>query len=516
VTAPDLTEPRHRPITDNRPFPGLTDEQRLAATAADGTLFIEAGPGTGKTTVSAHRFGVQRFDPTQRDDHRAVVAVSFTRAATWNLWHRVRRTWGPSAVTWPHRVVTLDTIMCDLLHDLLRCGLIRWPDGYTELNVVDSWASFSDKGWGRVRYELSLTDTGNVTFCQYSTEWGRHYPPDVVKSHLKMGKCTHADIRTVLELALNRDVCITRVRERIATTIRALIIDEAFDANDLDIAVIENAILGGVAVTLVGDPWQALYAFRGARPRAVAELLHRHRVRTLPLTQSFRWRSDAQRELATHLRAGDSVVLLEQDNTTSGAHVVLSREWKPLWVAGDYVLPLAFGSFKGTYEEAAATLLLNQLTRSVLSEDATYLRDALTALAIADADAPDRLAQQLQEILGLLKLPGKPALSAAYGRLSEVIRTVSPRKLRPAHASYTSRLVNLGKRLTHPGQLIPGLTTHQAKGREWDSVVICLADSDSKALASGLQVEMDSHRQLYVACTRARHSTVAICQPTSK
>ena len=134
-----MTGPRHIAIAPaDGPFPGLTDEQRLAATASAGAIFIEAGPGTGKTTVSAHRFGVQRFDPARRGDHRAVVAVSFTRAATWNLWHRVRRTWGPSAVAWPHRIVTLDTIMEELLKDLLRCGLVRWPGGHTELKVEDS------------------------------------------------------------------------------------------------------------------------------------------------------------------------------------------------------------------------------------------------------------------------------------------------------------------------------------------------------------------------------------------
>lgn len=98
----------------------LTDEQRLAAASLRTNLFIEAGPGTGKTTVSAQRFGVQRFAAAHRHDTRAVVAVSFTRAATYNLRRRVQRLWGPGALTWPHRIVTLDTIMCDLLHDLMR------------------------------------------------------------------------------------------------------------------------------------------------------------------------------------------------------------------------------------------------------------------------------------------------------------------------------------------------------------------------------------------------------------
>jgi DNA helicase-2/ATP-dependent DNA helicase PcrA len=505
-------------VPDSRPFPDLTDEQRLAATATAGTLFIEAGPGTGKTTVSAQRFGVQRFDPAHRGDHRAVVAVSFTRAATWNLWHRVYRTWGPSAVAWPHRIITLDTIMCDLLHDLLRCGLVGWPGGHTKLDVRDSWASFSGQSWTTSTYGLLLNHYGDVEFRIFRQLGASRYSPDIAHEHINAGTCTHTDVRDVLEQALKLEKCAARVGARIAATMRAFIVDEAFDANDLDIAVIEIAIRAGVTVTLVGDPWQALYVFRGARPRAMIELLRRHRVRTLSLTQSFRWRSDTQRDLAEHLRAGMPVTLPEQASThdTQDVDVVLSREWKALWAAGDHILPLAFGSFKGGYEEAAATLLLNQLTRSVFNEDATYVRDALTALAIEGPDATRQLAPQLQEVLRLLKRPGKTALKAAYGQLDQVIRTVSPRKLRPARANHTNRLADLAKRVLCQRQLIPGLTTHQAKGREWDTAGVCLSDADQRALASGLEVELDSHRQLYVACTRARQCTVAIGQPTSE
>ena len=45
-----------------------------------------------------------------------------------------------------------------------------------------------------------------------------------------------------------------------------IIVDESFDMNLLDTRVIEHAIDAGVTVTLVGDPWQSLYEFRGASP----------------------------------------------------------------------------------------------------------------------------------------------------------------------------------------------------------------------------------------------------------
>jgi DNA helicase II / ATP-dependent DNA helicase PcrA len=233
---------------------------------------------------------------------------------------------------------------------------------------------------------------------------------------------------------------------------RALIVDEIFDANDLDIAIIEAAINAGVAVSLVGDPWQALYVFRGARPHVVPDLLQRANVRTLPLMQSFRWQADAQRDLATALRQGRGAVLPVQSpaDGIGDLDVVLALWWKNPWDLDAGVLPLAFHGFKGGYEEAAATVLLNHITRAVLNLDAVYLGDALTALAIQDKDVPRRLEPDLQAVTETLRVGGKGSINAAYGKLVDVVKTVSPRNLRPAHHSHTKRLAQIQERLHAP------------------------------------------------------------------
>ncbi|MFD1277968.1 ATP-binding domain-containing protein [Streptomyces kaempferi] len=59
-------------------------------------------------------------------------------------------------------------------------------------------------------------------------------------------------------------------------------------------------------------------------------------------------------------------------------------------------------------------------------------------------------------------------------------------------------------------QLVPGLTCHQSKGREWDTVAIKLSTADTSALARGLDPTEADHRSLYVALTRARLNTLAL------
>ncbi|USI90405.1 UvrD-helicase domain-containing protein [Rhodococcus pyridinivorans] len=492
----------------------LTGEQRLAAATPRKNIFIEAGPGTGKTTVSAQRFGVKRFAGEHRHDRRAVVAVSFTRSAAYTLRRRVQRLWGSGATMWPHRIVTLDTIMCDLLHDLLRLKLVvwpntetLWPDGRVLLDVRDSWASCGGTVSTKSIYILSLEERRINLHETFASNWAYRVPAVNVVPLMEQGICTHQDVRDVLMLALQDPESSRRVRQRLGETMRALIVDEVFDANDLDIAIIELAMAGGVDITLVGDPWQALYLFRGARPDVVPEMLKRAKVPTMPLTRSFRWRDDEQRALATKLRAGDGVIL---PAAATDLDVALALWWKELWTLGGGVLPLAFGSFKGGYEEAAATLLLNHVTRNVFDLDATYLNDALTALNIQDRDVLTRLEPDFQKVVELLKPGGKEAIKAAYRQLVDVIKTVSARKLRAPHSAHTSRLSWLQERLVFPGRPVPGLTTHQAKGAEWDVVGVRLLDAERAALAAGLSVTEDMHRKIYVACTRARCRTVEI------
>lgn len=497
------------PPAGNR-APTLTPEQLVASASETPHVFIEAGPGSGKTRIAAQRFGAQRFSPSRALDSRSVVAVSFTRAATWELRQRVLRVWGPSALVWPHRIVTLDTIICELLHDLLYARLIIWPNGHQILQVEDSWNMLAPATWCRDEYSLVL-NAGIITLRTLRTvEAAQRNPVPAIKQLVDGGICTHGDVRDVLEQALSDDKLKAYASERLASRIRALIVDEVFDANDLDLSLIELAIDAGLHVTLVGDPWQALYVFRGADPEAVLELIERKQATTYALTESFRWSTPAQRKLADDLRQGRGVTLArpELDGTTAEVDVVLGLRWKQLWSAGERILPLAFSSPKGTAEEAAATLLLNHETRRAFGLDATYLHDSLIRLAITDGDMTRQLQERLQDILEILCTPEKGSAKAAYEKLAILIKSVSPRPLRPVHANYTARLDLIRSHIMHTGQPILGLTAHQAKGREWDRVAVQLLSPEREALLNGLNVEVERDRKLYVACTRARISTI--------
>jgi DNA helicase-2/ATP-dependent DNA helicase PcrA len=486
----------------------LTDEQLIAAGTPLDRTYIEASPGSGKTTVAAQRFGYRRYvtqmGPGRGANDRGVVAVSFTRSATRELRRRISQSWGPSALRWPHRVTTLDTLIYSLVEYLLETGQVRWPGGHQRLDVHDSWKAITQYFWTRGVAGLRFDGAEVRVWTGYERSNATRVDPRRYRAAIEAGICTHDGVRQVLGLALGQPQITASLTRRLSRTIRALIVDEIFDANHLDIAVIELAATV-CPVTVVGDPWQALYGFRGAQPDAVPGVLQRSSMTRLPLSASFRWRTDEQRLLAERLRAGEGVSLPAVHG--DGTDVVLACRWKQLWDAGTHVLPLAFGSAKGNRPEAAATLLLNQLTRTVLGEKATYLADALVTLGITDIEAVRRLEPALKSVLETLAAGGTPGLRIAYQQLVGAMGSETRRPFPAVHWSYTRRLETLRSRLTHSGQLVAGMTVHQAKGREWDRVGVKLSDDEQAILASGLDVGNERHRQLYVACTRARFST---------
>ncbi|RSS46545.1 UvrD-helicase domain-containing protein [Streptomyces sp. WAC08241] len=486
----------------------LTPEQLLAAASTRRLLYIEAFPGSGKTTVSNQRFGFHRFARTA--DHRAVVAVSFTCSATEEIRSRVSRQWGSSALGWPHRIVTLDTILNDLLVHLLWSGILQWPGNHLELDVLDSWRTHLPTIYTRDKPVLALDGTCIVAGSIRQVEREGHVDLAAFTSAIGEGRCTHENVREVLQAALRIEGIRASVKTYFATTIRSLLVDEVYDANDLDLEIIRLAADAGLSVTLVGDPWQALYGFRGARPENVPRLLGLLDFERVKLQTSFRWRGSISQEvLAQRLRCKERACL--STGTAQDVDVVLARQWKMLWDADSQVLPLAIARGRmGRFQEAVCTLLLNELAQNAIGRPAVFLNDARTTLGITDNEIPTKLRPHLQSVLGRLK--GQGDLGAIWASLVDTVVTMTP--IEPAttqRRTPRTALSSLRMRLEiDRGSLVPGLTCHQAKGREWNRVGVRLEEADEEALRRGLNPGDEAHRALYVALTRARHLSLAV------
>ena len=490
----------------------LTDDQVLAAASNVSLVNIISGPGSGKTTVSAARFGyLHHCDP---DGRRGVLGLSFTRSAVGELRSRITARWGRRAVELPNLVTTFDDFHVRVLYLLLDLGLVTWPGGHQRLDVIDDFRGIDgDYRWlisGSYRRYAGCGADGVVTslserIAEPKFGFGKK------GSHLAVltgGISSHEDVRRALRAALKR---VAGAREAVvawlAANFRHVVVDEIYDADELDIftcmCVAETKT---ATLTLVGDPWQALYDWRGATPEKVGTfLLDKYPFVPYELQRSFRFATEQTIELARALRAGEGVTLPPVASTA--VDVALGRNWTTLWSVGDNVLPLAFRTV-GNRIDAALNLLLDEVTRTKLGRKSFGRQSALVHLGMSEEGIEEVLLKHFRPILTDL-VAGLPAVDALE-RVRDAAQTVSPKKARPsrlmakAEAQRVQEVERLRLRLTR-ADLIPGLTVHQAKGCEWPRVGVALNTAHEKALAGGLTNAEEEHCVVYVALTRAKY-----------
>lgn len=493
----------------------LTAEQRRAAATTTERAFIVAGPGCGKTTIAAERYGVSRYLSSQPG--LRTLGVSFARSATFELRQRVRGRWGSGAAQWPNNIQTLDALHCELLRHLLVTGTLRWPGGHMDLTVLDTWRGqtgsrylLPDQGWRRV---ATVSDQGVVVSAgRPITRSGYGIGTKAaLDSHLAAGICTHDEVRAVLRAVFSRDDLRPTLADYLRGTTSALIVDEVFDADNLDVALIMLAGLSGIPTTLIGDPWQALYEFRGAQPDLVPKLVESQGYRTFPVTQSFRFTTPDMQNLAADLRGGHAVDV--ERGTASEVDVLLAPEWDMLWQADPRVLPLSFGRIDNQ-TDAAMVLLLDQLVSAHFGRGAIFAHEAMTLLDLDPDVVRDQGVEKLRAVLDTLRTSASDASARAMGQLRRALKDLgSPRALRALPAAsesqQQSRLDALALRL-RSGAHVPGMTIHQAKGMEWNAVGVRLGPTHLDRLRDGLEEGKADDRALYVALTRARDRVMLV------
>ena len=484
----------------------LTNAQVLAAAAPDRLVNVISAPGSGKTTIAAERYGYLRY---QAGDLRGVLGLTFNRAAAAELRRRINLRWGTNCIRPAHRVVTFDHLHVDLLTHLLSEGKLTWPESTTILDVRDDYRGF--KGFRFLKdgdCKRFATLDNNRFVISDSQKVGK--PCMGIRDKrdhqtiLKSGIVSHEDVRSILRTVMHTAELQQVAADWLSASYRAVIIDEVYDADDLDLYVAYLAAEAGLSITLIGDPWQTLYKWRGAKPEVVKTLLDRTSDQFVAYEQpeSFRFVGEQMPLLAANLRAGIGVDLPPIDS--SDVDVALARNWTQLWTVGDNVLPLAFRTVNNA-TDAAMNLLLDVVTRTRLGTRSYGREGAIMKLGLDREIFQARQDQAFMPIVESLRT-GKDK-AQILDDLRETIKSLGARK--PSKLSEKKendvrlQLAQLAARLRQT-TVIPGLTVFQAKGREWERVGVALYRNQIDALKSGLRELEEEHCIIYVAITRAK------------
>lgn len=269
----------------------LDAAQQAVVDHSDGPLLVLAGPGTGKTTTLVEAIAAR----IERDGvpPESILALTFSRKAAEQLRDRVtarvgRTTTATMCSTFhsfayglirayaprdlydaPLRLLAApeqDVVLRELLAD--HPESVRWPASLGAALGTRGFAREVHAVLGRAREKgldpADLVQLGRANGLSELVAAGAFMEQYLTVLDAQ-GATDYADLirRSTIEAEAHRD----ELRERYTH----VFVDEYQDTDPGQVALLQAIAGGGRSLTVVGDPHQSIYAFRGADVRGILE-----------------------------------------------------------------------------------------------------------------------------------------------------------------------------------------------------------------------------------------------------
>lgn len=275
----------------------LTAEQRDAVRCQD-DLMLTACPGSGKTRVIISK--LSRVIDEVRGTPRAAACITYTNAAVQEIETRLRLHIQPGDDVY-YDICTIHSFclnnifrpFCHLIGGYKRGFKVLTPDNEEfEKHITAVCAQFG-------RYNLNFRDFEEFTQIQVSLD-GKPVgggiergaiSPEVARAYWKrIREAGFIDFPNIIYYSL----LLLKKRPEILSYLSArfawILVDEFQDTTDLQVEIL--ALIAEAKRTrflLVGDPYQSIYRFAGARPDLAQSFANRINARTdLHLSGNFR------------------------------------------------------------------------------------------------------------------------------------------------------------------------------------------------------------------------------------
>ncbi|MFF3277328.1 UvrD-helicase domain-containing protein [Streptomyces chrestomyceticus] len=539
------------------------ETQQQAAMSVPAPAYVPACPGAGKTHVITSRHLQSPHQPLRQG--RALI--SFTRVARDQMARRCRQAGRADLVQAPHFIGTLDAFLWEFLVRPRRAA-----DPVPRL--LESWASVKAPVEGADReiplHRLPLTldpaaqpvretvawdkldyDTRQlIDASSYSRTAWQEKILATRKAWCDRGYFTGHEARILALWNLRHPATAARLLPPLRSRFAEVVVDEAQDCSAADLAILELLHDADLPLVLVGDPDQAIYAWRGAQPQALETFTAR--LSASPHRLTGNWRSSPVIcRLASTLRTGqrppDTSVERDDDipvlllptqfaasgtrhlHAPTGAGVVdtfrtLAEEYA---VPAEHCLITAYkyATLPGITREKPNTNAITSLSwaRAVAHAHGATTDDLTRACAIAvralfgywypdETGGPDRIMAAHRLTPGQVNrtafafLHSLPPSHPGWG--PEVWQAMKAWPALPGAAPQGGRGRPAGKPTTARPQAATGIRTnivHQLKGDQADGVLLLLPETGSvHRWATQDPADDEILRIWYVAVTRAR------------
>ncbi len=242
------------PPAGNGP-PRLNAAQREAVDHDGARVAIIAGPGTGKTHTLAHRIARLAGDIP---DNRYILAVTFTNRAADEMRERIAAL-APHAVE-RTRIGTFHQICLWWLRQFdQRTGL---PSGFGVASEAEIETA-ARRAWPERTASQRAANLAAASAWKAGTRFTGE--PDEAREYTaalrELGLVDFDDLIREAVRMLRDD---PGVRERVRSALGAVCVDEFQDIDDMQHELLTLVVGSDLPLTVIGDPDQSIYGFRGS------------------------------------------------------------------------------------------------------------------------------------------------------------------------------------------------------------------------------------------------------------
>lgn len=279
----------------------LNPEQAEAVKFGEGPLLLAAVAGAGKTRALVHR--VAYLVAERGVDPNAILAVTFSKAGADEMNERLEKMLPRSGA----RIGTFHSVCYEILRAEAPCGgwTIDSKDRFKY--CVKDAAGFRELNWKQC--DINLT-RHYISYCKahmarpFSQEamaiaqnYYRRHGPKAIPQKLNAIYERADEIRCERELLTFDDMLLDaaellqddeHVRLRWAGRWTHVLQDEAQDQNKVQLVLGELLAKDHRNYTLVGDPAQAIYSFRGAMPSMLLSFEQRWGATVIQMARNYR------------------------------------------------------------------------------------------------------------------------------------------------------------------------------------------------------------------------------------
>ncbi|WP_445277721.1 UvrD-helicase domain-containing protein [Streptomyces sp. DSM 41033] len=290
--------------------------QQRAATALTAPAYVAACPGAGKTHVITSR----HLQSPRRLLRQGRALISFTRVARDQMAQRCRQAGRADLIQAPHFIGTLDSFLWEFLVKTRRPAepvprlLESWASVKAPVEGMDRQISLhrfpialdpslesphKEIVWDKLDYDTRKLIEGSAYSWQ---EWEESIFA-TRKRWCGQGYFTGHEARVLALWNLRNAEAAAGLLAPLRSRFAEVVVDEAQDCSAADLAILQLLHEAGLPLILVGDPDQAIYAWRGAEPQALKNFTARLSPSAHRLTGNWR-SSPVICRLAATLRAG--------------------------------------------------------------------------------------------------------------------------------------------------------------------------------------------------------------------